>query len=100
MGKLQGKSILLTGGGSGIGLASAKALCAEGAKVMLVGRTEAKLQAAAKEIGANCSYGVADVSDALKVQAVVKQMLGSHGQIDILINNAGLNIKERGIRQL
>lgn len=100
MSKLQGKTVLLTGGGSGIGLASARLLAAEGARVVLIGRTEAKLKEAVATLGGNCTYKVADVGNDLQVQAVVLQVLGSHGSIDILVNNAGTNIKERTMRQL
>src|SRR5262245_29687580 len=102
MGKLTGKTALITGGGSGIGLASAKLFVGEGARVAIAGRDEAKLRRAAESLGAGdrVIWHAADVADPGQVQAMVRGVTERLGRIDILVNNAGLNIKERAIREL
>jgi NAD(P)-dependent dehydrogenase (short-subunit alcohol dehydrogenase family) len=102
MSRLKGKTALVTGGGSGIGLAAARLLLDEGAKVAITGRNEEKLRRAAGELGAGdrLIYRAADVADLGQVQALVQDVTRRLGPIDILINNAGLNIKERTFREL
>ena len=102
MSKLTGKTALVTGGGSGIGLAVAQAFLAAGARVAITGRDEAKLRRAAESLGggARLSYHAADVADPEQVTALVRQVTERGGGIDILVNNAGLNIKERTLREL
>src|SRR5438128_9858775 len=99
MAKLTGKTILVTGGGSGIGAASAKALLDEGAKVAIAGRDQKKLDDVAKQLG-NVLAVAADVSDQKQVAALVKRVNEKLGPIDILVNNAGTNLKERTFREL
>jgi NADP-dependent 3-hydroxy acid dehydrogenase YdfG len=103
MAKLTGKIALVTGGGSGIGAASAQLLLQEGAKVAIAGRNQAKLDEVAKHLGnpANLIAVAADVSAQKQVAtlvAAVTKKLG--GPIDILVNNAGTNLKERAFREL
>ena len=103
MGKLTGKIALVTGGGSGIGAASAEVLLEEGAKVAIAGRDQKKLDDVAKALGnpAALVTVAADVSDSKQVStlvAIVVKKLG--GPIDILVNNAGTNLKERTFREL
>ncbi len=102
MSKLEGKAALVTGGGSGIGLAVARAFLAEGARVVIAGRSADKLARAARELGAGdrVGYEAADVAEAPQVQRLVEAATRRLGRIDILVNNAGLNIKERSIREL
>ena len=102
MSKLAGKNIFVTGGGSGIGLAAAKMLLAEGARVAITGRDENKLRRAAEELnaGERLFYRAADVADRAQVDALAEEVLRRFGQIDILVNNAGLNIKQRTFRDL
>ena len=102
MSRLTGKTVLVTGGGSGIGLASARLLLNEGAHVAITGRDEEKLRRAAKELdaGEHLIYRAADVADNAQVEALVEEVTRRLGRIDILINNAGLNIKERSFREL
>ncbi|HEY7315503.1 MAG TPA: SDR family oxidoreductase [Gemmataceae bacterium] len=102
MSRLTGKTALVTGGGSGIGLAAARLLLDEGAKVAITGRNEEKLRRAAGELGAGdrLIYRAADVADLGQVQALVQDVTRRLGRIDILVNNAGLNIKERTFREL
>jgi NADP-dependent 3-hydroxy acid dehydrogenase YdfG len=102
MSKLTGKRALITGGGSGIGLAVARLFLREGAKVAITGRDEAKLRRAADELkgGDRLLYRACDVGDAEQVAAAVKHVTDRFGGVDILVNNAGTNVKERTIRQL
>jgi NADP-dependent 3-hydroxy acid dehydrogenase YdfG len=102
MPQLTSKTALITGGGSGIGLATARLFLDEGACVVIAGRDEAKLATAAQTLkaGPRLAYFAADVSKADQVQALVHRATETLGRIDILVNNAGLNIKNRGIRQL
>jgi NADP-dependent 3-hydroxy acid dehydrogenase YdfG len=102
MTSLQGKSVLVTGGGSGIGLACARLFLREGARVAITGRDAAKLEKAAAELkgGDELFQTAADVTDAKLVQDLVQRVRKRFGRIDILVNNAGMNIKERTIREL
>lgn len=102
MSRLTGKTALVTGGGSGIGLAAARLLLGEGARVAITGRNEEKLRRAAEELGAGdrLIYRAADVADLGQVQALVEEVTRRLNHIDILVNNAGLNIKERTFREL
>ena len=102
MAGLQGKAALITGGGSGIGLAVARALLDAGARVAISGRDEPKLRRAAEELkgGERLSFHAADVSEKQQVQQLVRDASSRLGRIDILINNAGTNLKERSIREL
>lgn len=102
MSKLAGKVALVTGGGSGIGLATAGLLLKEGASVAITGRDEAKLKRAAEQLGggAKLIYHAADVTHPAAVAALVQKVTQHFGRIDILVNNAGLNIKKRTFREL
>jgi NADP-dependent 3-hydroxy acid dehydrogenase YdfG len=102
MSRLTGKTVLVTGGGSGIGLAAARLLLAEGARVAITGRSEDKLARAAHELNAGdrLVWRAADVADVAEVRALVADVNARLGPIDILVNNAGLNIKERSFAEL
>ena len=99
MAKLTGKIALVTGGGSGIGAASAKALLDEGARVAIAGRDQKKLDGVAKQLG-NVLAVATDVSDQKQVAALIAKVTEKLGPIDILVNNAGTNLKERTFREL
>lgn len=86
---IQNKKILVTGGGSGIGLAIATAFSAKNNQLILVGRNEEKLKAAAAGLP-RASYVVADVASEKDVNNLVKQVKEVYGGIDILVNNAGV----------
>lgn len=92
-GRLAGKVALITGGGTGIGKAIAILFAAEGARVAICGRTLRTLQETAAEIrqaGGEALAVPADVRDAAAVQALTQQTLQRFGQIDVLVNNAGV----------
>src|SRR4029077_11745060 len=94
----------VTGGGSGIGLAGAEALAADGWTVAISGRRLDVLVDAAKRIGDKTSSQVdvfpVDVARADDVQAAARSILAKHGQIDLLVNNAGLNVPKRSWKEL
>jgi NADP-dependent 3-hydroxy acid dehydrogenase YdfG len=102
MSRLAGKAVLVTGGGSGIGLATARALLAEGARVAIAGRRADKLRQAADALAAGDRVlaHAADVTDPAQVQRLVQDVTARFGKIDVLVNNAGLNIKARTFREL
>ncbi len=93
---IAGKTIIITGASSGIGEAGAKKLAAEGAKLCLVARRLDELERVKKEIeaaGGTAWIYPADLSSEAEVDAVIKQILTEHPQIDVLINNAGRSIR-------
>jgi NAD(P)-dependent dehydrogenase (short-subunit alcohol dehydrogenase family) len=90
MGKLDGKIALVTGGNSGIGLASAKALAKEGAHVFITGRREPELAAAVKEIGSNATGVPGDVSNLGDLDRLFAQIKQEKGRLDIVFANAGI----------
>ena len=90
---LEGKTALITGGGSGIGRATARLFAEEGANVVITGRTEENLaEAAAADSGA-ISYLVNDVSKEEDCRAAVEYTMDKFGRLDILFNNAGIIIR-------
>ena len=88
--RLAGKTAFITGGNSGIGLATAKLFVAEGAKVTITGRNKETLAAAAKELGPNALAIVADANDVAATEAAVKQAAEKFGKLDIVFANAGI----------
>jgi len=95
--QLDGKTSLITGGGTGIGRAVAVAFAKAGAKVVITGRREAKLQETCTLAAGPhpVKFYVADVSDREQVAALVTWANATVGRIDILVNNAGVNVVER-----
>jgi len=90
MGKLEGKIALITGGNSGIGLATAKQFVNEGAYVFITGRRDAELAAAVKEIGRNVTGVQGDVSDLADLDRLFVQIKREKGRLDIVFANAGI----------
>ncbi|MBL0217599.1 MAG: SDR family oxidoreductase [Myxococcales bacterium] len=88
-GILAGQVALITGGGSGIGLATAREMIRIGARVAICGRTQAKLDAAKAELGDACLAVPCDIREPAQVEAFVKQILTTWGRLDIVVNNAG-----------
>ncbi len=92
---LSNKVAIVTGGNGGIGLGMARGLAAAGATLAIVGRNAEKNQIAVSELGGNARAFVADVTNAAEVDEMVSAVVKSFGGIDILINNAGTNIRKR-----
>ncbi|MGB8769598.1 MAG: glucose 1-dehydrogenase [Candidatus Korobacteraceae bacterium] len=89
MSKLQGKVAIITGGSSGIGLATAKRFVAEGAYVFITGRRQAELDKAVAEIGKNATGVQGDVSNLGDLDRLYKTVSAKKGKIDIVFANAG-----------
>src|SRR6187551_2279857 len=89
--RLANKTAFITGGNSGIGLATARLFVAEGARVAITGRNLETLQAAAKELGPNVLALQADVNDADAVSRAVEATVERFGRLDVLFANAGIS---------
>ncbi|MFN8496006.1 MAG: SDR family NAD(P)-dependent oxidoreductase [Caldilineaceae bacterium] len=101
MKRLADKKILVTGASSGFGRGIALACAAEGAAVALVGRNEQRLQAVATLIeneGGQAVSCVADIADEAQILAAVAKAKAALGQIDVLVNDAGMNVTQRSIK--
>jgi len=88
------KTAIVTGGASGLGLATTKKFTEAGIKTIIVGRDEGKLQAAAKAFGELCVYKVCDLSAIELIPNLVNDIVAAYGVPDILVNNAGINMKK------
>jgi NAD(P)-dependent dehydrogenase (short-subunit alcohol dehydrogenase family) len=88
--RLEGKIALITGGNSGIGLATAKRFVSEGAYVFITGRREAELAAAVKDIGRNVTGVQGDVSNLADLDRLFAQIKREKGKLDIVFANAGV----------
>ena len=93
------KVVWITGASSGIGAAAAVALSEAGARVIVSGRREDRLNALAQTLD-GAEVAVLDVSDATAVDAAVAMILDKFGRIDILVHSAGLNVKNRAWSEL
>lgn len=94
MESLQNKTALITGAGRGIGRAAAIALAKEGVNIGLIGRTEANVEKVAEEVkalGVKASFAAADVKNQKEVEQAVSSIKEELGEVDILINNAGIS---------
>ncbi|AWW31371.1 3-oxoacyl-ACP reductase [Echinicola strongylocentroti] len=85
---------IVTGGASGLGLATSKKLCGNDITTVIIGRNKTKLIEAQKELGSNCHYYVFDLNDLNNIPALINSIIAEHGKIDILVNNAGINMKK------
>ena len=99
MSAVSGKVVLITGGGSGVGQATARLFAQLGARVAITGRDQGKLLVTA-EGSPGIFAKAADVTDPTSVAGLVKAVTDTLGRIDILVNNAGTNIKARRMREL
>ena len=102
MGRLDGKIAIVTGGNSGIGKATAKLFCQEGAKVVIAARREEENQKTVDEItadGGEVSYVCADVTVMEDCHKVVDYTIEKYGRIDVLVNDAGIADKHRPINR-
>ena len=87
---LNGATVLVTGGSSGIGLSIAKTLAGAGARVAITGRDQQRLTEAANEFGAHAIQG--DVSKPADVQRTYRDVFQTFGHLDVLVNNAGVGV--------
>lgn len=83
------KVVIITGGGSGMGRATAELFASKGEQVVILGRTEAKLQQVVAETEGKVDYEVVDVSEAARVETAVSSIIQKFGRADIVVNNAG-----------
>src|ERR1700675_487819 len=88
--RLANKTAFITGGNSGIGLATARLFVKEGARVAITGRNQATLEAAAKELGPNALAIVADATDIAATEKAVAKAVEKFGKLDIVFANAGI----------
>ena len=88
--RLKDKTAIITGGGTGIGLATALAFCQEGAKVILFGRRKEKLEKAVKKLGGPAIIVQGDMTNNNDLDKLINETLHNFKKIDILVNNAGL----------
>jgi NAD(P)-dependent dehydrogenase (short-subunit alcohol dehydrogenase family) len=88
------KIAIVTGGGSGIGLAITEKLIDNKLHTIIVGRDEKKLFAAQQKMGDLCEAMTCDLSDLSSIPQLVNNIIEKHGRIDILVNNAGINMKK------
>jgi len=95
---LEGKRALVTGGGTGIGLAISQEMAEAGAQVIICGRREHPLKEAASAIGASARYYVQDLAKLVAIPEFVQRITDECGPVDILVNNAGVNLK-RGLSE-
>ncbi|QHT66743.1 glucose 1-dehydrogenase [Rhodocytophaga rosea] len=91
---LQNKLVLITGGGTGIGFEIATCMIKAGARVVITGRREEVLQEAVSQLGASAGYQVNDVADLASADSLVEEIESKYGEIDVLVNNAGVNLKK------
>ena len=90
MGKLDGKIALITGGSTGIGLATAKLFQSEGAQVVVTGRNAASIADAQKELGPQALALASDTSKLTEIASLIEKVRSKFGRIDILFANAGI----------
>jgi NAD(P)-dependent dehydrogenase (short-subunit alcohol dehydrogenase family) len=89
------KTVVITGGASGLGLAATKKFVENGFKTIIIGRNENNLAHVSKTMGDLCSYKVFDLSNLSGIPRLVNELIKENGQIDILVNNAGINQKKK-----
>ncbi len=85
---------LVTGGGSGIGFAIAKKFVDEGMVAIIIGRDENKLNHAKEKLGDLCEVISCDLNILEKIPSMIETIINKHGKIDVLVNNAGINMKK------
>ncbi|MCC8101696.1 MAG: SDR family oxidoreductase [Clostridiales bacterium] len=100
--RLDNRTALITGGGSGIGKACAVLLASAGANVVISGRREQKLKEVQAEIrsqGGSCAYYVCDVGEEANCKAMVESCIEHFGRLDIVVNNAGVRGEDKNLEQ-
>jgi 3-oxoacyl-[acyl-carrier protein] reductase len=96
---LTGRGCVVTGASRGIGLATARALSREGARVLLVARSEAPLAAAVEEAGGEAAALAIDVTERGAADAIVAEAISRFGSLDVVVNNAGTS-RARALEEL
>ncbi len=94
---LKDKVVLVTGGASGIGYAIARAFALNGSRVAIVGRNEEKLATAKREIGGNILAVPFDLDEIDRLPELAGKVRDALGEIDVLVNNAGINLKKAAL---
>ena len=97
MGTNKSKVAIITGGGSGIGFAIAEKFVQNNIKTIIIGRDEQKLSNAKNNLGELCNTMQCDLSYLNSIPNLVQKIIEQHGQIDVLVNNAGINMKKEFI---
>lgn len=92
--RLDGKVAVVTGAGTGLGLATSKCLAEAGAHVVLIGRRLSVLEAAALDIGRSSTVMPFDVTETARIPALVATIEKTCGRLDILVNNAGIHLRK------
>ena len=95
---LKGRVAVVTGGNGGIGLGMARGLAAAGARVVVAARNAEKGRAAVKELdalGTGARFCAADVTDEASVRAMLREAADAFGSVEILVNNAGTNVRKQ-----
>ena len=103
MGLFDGKLVVVTGGGTGIGQATALKFAAAGAEVVISGRRQAPLDETVgliESAGGKAHALTMDMENGESVAAFAKSVLDTHGRIDVLVNNAGHSSKVRSIAKV
>ena len=90
----QQKIAIVTGGGSGIGLAIAEKFTQNNIRTIIIGRDQKKLDSAKQRLGELCETVSYDVNELAGIPKLVNDLAGRFGKIDILVNNAGINLKK------
>ena len=88
------RTAIVTGGASGLGLATTKKFVEQNIRTVIIGRNEHNLAEVAKSLGPLCSYKVFDLGNLKGIPALVADIAAEFGVIDILVNNAGINQKK------
>lgn len=88
------KIAIVTGGGSGIGFAIAEKLVENNIHTIIIGRDESKLGTAKQKLGELCEIVTCDLSDLSSIPGLVNKIVEKHGRIDVVVNNAGINMKK------
>ena len=86
---MKNKVVLITGGGSGIGKAIARRFIKLNAYVVITGRRESQLAETCKDLGKNASYIAGDLTGSGVARKTIQEVVGKHGRLDVLVNNAG-----------
>lgn len=94
---MEKKIAIVTGGSSGIGFAIARKFSQQGIHTIILGRDEQKLNEAVALLGSNGEAIAFDVTNLNSIPELIKKIINQHGQVDVLVNNAGINLKKSAL---